>query len=309
MADDTHPSLRHGETAMNSKTLRIDRRRTLQGMAAIGAGATLAAGGWSRRVSAQSTPVSAQIDDDAIFNFALNLEYLETEYYLRGTTGQGLGEDDIGADPGEVTGGSLVPFATDAYRQFAEELAANELAHVRYYRESLGDMAVDRPAIDLAGGFAAAGQAAGFGDDFDPFTDELNFFLGGMLFEDVGVTGYKGATPLIQDKTKQGDIAGILAVEAYHMGMARSILYLAGQTARQAANAITVARGVLNGMPEIEQGIEVDGHANFVPSDERGIAFTRTPQQVLQIVYLTPETGVSSGGFFPSGVNGALAST
>jgi len=123
------------------------------------------------------------------------------------------------------------------------------------------------------------------------------------------VTGYKGATPLIKDKTKQGDIAGILAVEAYHMGMARSQLYQAGPTARQAANAITVARGVLNGKPEIEQDIEVDGHANFVPSDKRGIAFTRTPQQVLQIAYLTPKTGVSSGGFFPNGVNGDLAST
>jgi hypothetical protein len=288
---------------MESKTLLIDRRRTLKAIAAVGAGAALATAG-------RITPVAAQeVDDDAIFNFALNLEYLETEYYLRGTTGEGLGEDDIGADPGEVTGGSLVPFATDAIRQFAEELAANELAHVRYYRESLGDQAVDRPAIDLAGGFAAVGQAAGFGDNFDPFTDELNFILGGMLFEDVGVTGYKGATPLIQDKTKQGDIAGILAVESYHMGMARSLLYEAGPTAQQAANAITVARGVLNDMPEIEQGIEVDGRANFVPSDERGIAFTRTPEQVLQIVYLTPETGVSSGGFFPNGVNGALAST
>jgi hypothetical protein len=295
---------------VESNTLLINRRRTLKGMAALGAGAALTAGGWSRTVSAQGTPTAAaEIDDDAIFNFALNLEYLETEYYLRGTTGAGLGEDDIGADPGEVTGGSLVPFATDAIRQFAEELAGNELAHVRYYRESLGDMAVDRPAIDLAGGFAAAGQAAGFGDNFSPFTDELNFILGGMLFEDVGVTAYKGATPLIMDKTKQGDIAGILAVEAYHMGMARSLLYQAGPTAQQAANAITVARGVLNGMPEIEQGIEVDGRANFVPSDERGIAFTRTPQQVLQIVYLTPETGVSSGGFFPNGVNGTLAST
>jgi hypothetical protein len=288
---------------MESKTLLIDRRRTLKGIAAVGAGAALA-------TTDRIMPVAAQeIDDDAIFNFALNLEYLETEYYLRGTTGAGLSEEDIGADPGEVTGGTLVPFATDSIRQFAEELAANELAHVRYYRESLGDQAVDRPAIDLAGGFAAAGQAAGFGDNFNPFSDELNFILGGMLFEDVGVTGYKGATPLIQDKTKQGDIAGILAVESYHMGMARSLLYQAGPTAQQAANAITVARGVLNDMPEIEQGIEVDGHANFVPSDERGIAFTRTPQQVLQIVYLTPETGVSSGGFFPDGVNGDLAST
>ena len=293
---------------MDSKTLLINRRRTLKGMAAFGA-AALTANGRITPVAAQSTPEAAQIDDDAIFNFALNLEYLETEYYLRGTTGEGLSEEDIGAEPGEVTGGSLVPFATDAIRQFAEELAANELAHVRYYRESLGDTAVDRPAIDLTGGFAALGQAAGFGDNFNPFSDELNFILGGMVFEDVGVTGYKGATPLIQDKTKQGDIAGILAVEAYHMGMARSHLYQAGPTAQQAANAVTVARGTLNGMPEIEQGIEVDGRANFVPSDERGIAFTRTPEQVLQIVYLTPETGVNSGGFFPNGVNGDLAST
>jgi hypothetical protein len=202
-----------------------------------------------------------------------------------------------------------VPFATDAIRQFAEELAANELAHVLYYREALGDNAIDRPEIDLAGGFVAVGQAAGFGDNFNPFTDELNFLLGGMLFEDVGVTGYKAATPLIQDKARQEDIAGVLAVEAYHMGMARSHLYQAGPTAQEAANAITVARATLNGDPAIEQGVVVDGRANFVPSDERGIAFSRTPQQVLQIVYLTPESGVSSGGFFPNGVNGDLAST
>jgi hypothetical protein len=280
-----------------------NRRHILKGAAALGAGAALTASAPITRLA------SAQVDDDAIFNFALNLEYLETEYYLRGTTGEGLDTADVGANPGEVTGGSPVPFATEAFRQFAEEVAANELAHVRYYRESLGDMAVDRPAIDLAAGFAAVGQAAGFGDNFNPFSDELNFFLGGMLFEDVGVTGYKGAVPLIQDETKQGDIAGILAVEAYHMGMARSLLFLAGQTAQQAANAITLARGTLNGMPEIEQGIAVEGQANFVPSDERGIAFTRTPEQVLQIVYLTPETGVTSGGFFPNGVNGDLAST
>jgi hypothetical protein len=91
--------------------------------------------------------------------------------------------------------------------------------------------------------------------------------------------------------------------------MARSQLYQAGETSRQAANAITVARGMLNGKPEIEQGIEVNGHANFVPSDDHGIAFTRTPQQVLQIAYITPQTGVTSGGFFPNGVNGTITST
>src|SRR5215208_6283241 len=287
---------------------RLTRRHTFQGLAALGIGTALG-GQWRTPVAAQSTPVAGPIDDDAIFTFVLNLEYLEAEYYLLGTTGQGIAATDVGDNPGVVTGGSLVPFATDAIRQFAEELAGNELAHVRYYREALGAKAIDRPAIDFTGGFAAVGLAAGFGDTFNPFTDELNFLLGGMLFEDVGVTGYKGATPLIKNKTKQGDIAGILAVEAYHMGMARSHLYEAGPTAQQAANAVTAARATLNGDPTIEQGVVVNGHANFVPSDDRGIAFSRTPQQVLQIAYLTPETGVSSGGFYPDGVNGTITST
>jgi len=286
----------------------IDRRHAFQSIALAGAGMTLVGSGRIAHAAQGATPVAiAEIDDDTIFNFVLNLEYLEAEYYLLGTTGVGVGAEDLGANPGSVTGGAIVPFETDAFRQFAEELAANELAHVRYYREVLGDAAIDRPTLDLAGGFAAVAESAGLGADFDPFSGEISFFLGAMLFEDVGVTGYKGATPLIKDKTRQEDFAGVLGVEAYHMGMARSLLYQAGEAAIAAANAITVARGVLNGMPEIEQGIEVDGHANFVPSDERGIVFSRTPAQVLQIAYLTSETSVSSGGFFPDGVNGDLA--
>jgi hypothetical protein len=300
---------------MNSKTSLLNRRRALQGAAAVGAGSMLlpvarqASPVVAVQQALQATPVDAEITDEALMTFVLNLEYLEAEYYLRGTTGSGIQEMDIGADPGEVTGGSQVTFETPGFADFAAELAANELAHVRYYREALGDMAIDRPAIDLTGGFAAVAEAAGLGVDFDPFSGEISFFLGGMLFEDVGVTGYKGATPLIQDKAILEDVAGVLAVEAYHMGMVRSLLFQAGEDAIAAANAVTEARGTLNGMPEIEQGIEVEGEANVVPSDERGIAFSRTAQQVLQIVYLTPETGVSSGGFFPNGVNGDLRTT
>src|SRR4051794_17057361 len=104
---------------MNGKRMLLDRRRALRGMAAGGAGTMLLPA--ARRANPasaawQATPEAFEITDDAIMTFVLNLEYLEAEYYLRGTTGQGISADDAGTNPGAVTGGSQVPFATDAYR-------------------------------------------------------------------------------------------------------------------------------------------------------------------------------------------------
>jgi hypothetical protein len=234
---------------------------------------------------------------------------MEAEYYLRGTTGKGIDSADVGPDPGKVVGGHKVPFKSKAIRGFAEELAENELAHVRFYRKTLGNSAVARPAIDFEKGFAAAAKAAGLPSDFDPFGSDMNFLLGGMLFEDVGVTAYAGAAPLFKNKEFLEAAARILAVEAYHMGMARSQLYLMGEAAWKAANAISDARDKLDGPEDLDQGIRVNGKANFVPKTPDGMVFRRTPQQVLRIVYLTDQSGVSSGGFYPKGMNGNVKTT
>jgi hypothetical protein len=246
--------------------------------------------------------------DEDIFQFALNLEYMEAEYYLRATTGKGIDAADLGSSPGEVKGGRKVNFQSKAIREFADELAENELAHVRFYRKTLGSQAVDRPAIDFEGGFAAVAKAAGV-PDFDPFANDMNFLLGGMLFEDVGLTAYAGAAPLLQKKEFVEAAAGILAVEAYHMGMARSQLYEMGEKAQKAANAISDARDKLDVSEDKDQGIERNGKANVVPSTPDAIAFRRTPQEVLRIVYLTDKSGADSGGFYPKGMNGTLKST
>ncbi len=74
----------------------------------------------------------AGVTDDDIFNFALNLESLEAEYYLRGTTGRGMDDADAGAEPGAVTGGRMVPWQNQDLKGFMEEVAQNELAHVRF---------------------------------------------------------------------------------------------------------------------------------------------------------------------------------
>jgi hypothetical protein len=287
---------------MPAMTITYSRRAALKTMGILGLATTFP------RVSAQAEKSKSQITDADIFNFALNLESLETEYYLRGTSGKGMDNADAGANPGTVTGGALVPWKNPDLRQFMEEVAANELAHVRYYRRVLGEKAVSRPAIDL-GAFTAAAKAAGLGENFDPFANEMNFFLGGMLMEDVGVTAYHGAAPLIKNKEFLDAAAGILAVEAYHMGMARSVLYQMGPEARNAANALSDARDKLDGPTDLDQGIEVEGKANIVPSNPDGQAFSRTPQQVLRIVYLAEKSGVSRGALFPNGMNGNVKTT
>jgi len=278
----------------------LSRRESLKAVAAAGLCTSIGA--------SPSLAQRADIKDEDIFQFALNLEYMEAEYYLRATTGKGIETADLGADPGPVRGGRKVEFHSKAIREFADELAENELAHVRFYRKTLGSQAVHRPQIDFEAGFAAVGKAAGL-PDFDPFANDMNFLLGGMLFEDVGVTAYAGAAPLLQKKEFVEAAAGILAIEAYHMGMARSQLYEMGDKAQKAANAVSAARDKLDGPEDKDQGIERNGKANFVPSNADGIAFRRTPQEVLHIVYLTDKSGATSGGFYPKGMNGTLKST
>ncbi|MER9075540.1 ferritin-like domain-containing protein [Mesorhizobium sp. M0904] len=282
---------------------RVSRRRALQ----FGLGATVASATGLAPVS--RAYAQDEVKDEDIFRFALNLEYMEAEYYLRGTTGKGIDDSDAGPKAGAVAGGKQVRFDTPAIGEFMREVAENELAHVRFYRKTLGSDAVDRPAIDFDAGFAAVAKAAGLGADFDPFGNQMNFVLGGMLFEDVGVTAYAGAAPLLKNKDFQAAAAGILAVEAYHMGMARSSLYRMGEDAWKAANAVSDARDKIDGPEDKDQGIRVDGKANIVPSTPDAIAFTRTPQEVLRIVYLTDQKGVSKGGFYPNGMNGTLKST
>jgi hypothetical protein len=251
------------------------------------------------------------ISDSTILNFALNLEYLEAEFYSYAVNGEGLPESLTHGtgQRGPVAGGHAVQFGSRSVRQFAKEIARDEHEHVEFFRSALGSAAVARPAIDMQQSFSDAAAAAGLikaGETFDVFASEDNFLRGAFLFEDVGVTAFKGAAPLIDNKTYLDAAAGILAVEAYHAATVRTVLYERGGA--DDANAISSARDSLNGYPGLDQGITMDGEANIVPDDGNGIAFGRTPGQILNIVYLTPGQA-TSGGFYPNGLNGELTTS
>jgi hypothetical protein len=301
---------RYVHALINRSTNNTAERRqflksaTATGLGLVGAGLLGSAASPAKASAAEMPPIS----DATIFNFALNLEYLEAEFYSFAVNGHGL-PDNLTQGTGQrgpVEGGREVKFRSKSIRQFAAQIARDEHEHVAFFRSELGSAAVARPAINIRDSFTAAAVAAGLikpGQTFDVFANEDNFLRGAFIFEDVGVTAFKGAAPLISNKAYLGAAAGILAVEAYHAANIRTALYERGGA--EDANAISAARSSLNPGTDLDQGLTINGEANIVPADSNGIAFARTPGQVLNVVYLTPKQA-SRGGFYPDGVNGSV---
>ncbi|MFC4639675.1 ferritin-like domain-containing protein [Deinococcus hohokamensis] len=303
----------------SSTTPGQSTRRKFLGMAGLmGAGAVLSG---CTSVIATHTP-KANLDAN-IFNFALNLEYLEAAFYLA-AVGR-LGElTTAGGDASKVklpagftaaaSNGTGISGLSGDVRSMLNEIATDELAHVKVIRQVLGAAAVAQPVLDLDASFKAAGSAASGGKitGFDPYANELFFLHGAFVFEDVGVTAYKGAARFLVDDSAGGNLenaAGILAVEAYHAGAIRTLLYqrraqdaAAGLNVAQVVQAISDLRDSVDGSDDRDQGILDGGQANIVPTDVNGIAFSRTPRQIGNIVFLKP--GATSGGFFPNGLSG-----
>ncbi len=251
--------------------------------AAVGAAATLGA----EKASAQTST------DVAVLNFALNLEYLESEFYTYATTGNPITAYGIGisgvANPGNpasggyTVGGALVNFSNNlVFTQAAvNAIAADERAHVALIRGALGDLAIAKPNINL--------NALGFG-----FDSQNDFLKLARIFEDIGVTAYAGAAPLLSAAVI-GTAAQILAAESQHVSNVRA------QIARLNIPTAPPLDGV-DILPPPSQPNQ------FFSLDANGLCKTRTPGQVLYLAFGGVVNG-TQGGFFPTGVNGALTTS
>jgi hypothetical protein len=252
-----------------------DRRKFFKRVGATGIGIAAASmlGGSLGIVEA----ATSSITDVDILNFALNLEYLEAEFYsvaVLGKTLEELGILTASEVSGPTTGGAMVNFSeTPGVIYIANGLVNDEQKHVEFLRKALGSAAVKKPAINL--------DALGYG-----FAGLDSFLKLSRQFEDVGVSAYLGAAPLIKSKAYLAAAGAILATEAQHSGAIREECVNHG--------VVSPAVDSLDVPPTKQTPFCVDSNALSIP---------RTTSQVLNIVY---GGGSCSGGFYPDGMNGAI---
>lgn len=254
-----------------------NRRSFLKGAGLAGISLASAAVIGSKLGGEQPTVQAAALTDVEILNFALNLEYLEAEFYAVATynsTLEQLGVLTSSETTGPTTGGHAVPnFRNLPQAYLASALRDDEITHVIYLRSVLGSAAVKKPAINL--------NALGYG-----FANIHEFLKLARQFEDVGLSAYLGAAPLISNSTYLAAAGAILATEAQHSGSLRDACIMNG--------VISPAVDALDVPPTVQKPYAVNKNALSIP---------RTPAQVLNIVY---GGGGCSGGFYPNGMNGSV---
>ena len=261
-----------------------NRRSLLKkiGIAAAASGAAMVSGG----LKLKADPSSPTVVD--VLQFALNLEYLEAEFYTTATMGKTIDEVGIGISgsgrTGPTTGWHQVSFSNSTVftGTVANQIGNDERNHVTLLRTALQNAGVEpiaKPEINLG--------ALGIG-----FANEAQFLTLARVFEDIGVSAYGGAAKLssVTSSPYIGTAARILAAEAEHVANIRL------QVAR-----LAIATSALDSVDIIPPP---SGTYFFSIDPSTGLTALRTPAQVLYLAY--DAANATSGGFFPNGVNGNL---
>ena len=145
-------------------------------------------------------PTSSVID---VLNFALTLEYLEYEFYLKATSSAGL-----------IPAGAATSAITT--------IRNHELAHVNFLKTAItgaGGTPVAKPNFDFSGG-----NGTGTGPFATAFSNYQLFLAVAQTLEDTGVRAYKGqAGNLINADDVLEAALNIHSVEARHASHVRQM--------------------------------------------------------------------------------------
>ena len=179
---DQNGAIREAEEAVAGDS-RADflRKAALGGGAMIGGGALLGA----MPSLAAAKPSAKQ--DIAILNFALTLEYLESEFYKEAL--------------------AKVPFADGVARDVTQVVSSHENAHVKFLKKALGSKAVKKPKFDFK----------------DTTSTQGKFLATAVALEDTGVRAYSGQGTRIKSPAIVKAAISILVIEARHASRFRAI--------------------------------------------------------------------------------------
>uniref|UniRef100_A0A0R0G0H8 Desiccation-related protein PCC13-62 n=1 Tax=Glycine max TaxID=3847 RepID=A0A0R0G0H8_SOYBN len=249
-----------------------------------------------------------ELSDADLLEFPLNLEYLEAEFFLFRAFGYGL---DVAAP--NLTGGGPPPIgakkveldslAKDVILQFAFQ----EVGHLRAIKSNsasfakLMDSPVEKPLVP----------------PFDPYANHLiyNCILCDSLCWPYWLCWCQSTA------TKCYFQEGLLGVESGQDAVLRELLYeckvqLVAQykvTVAEFTNRISIHRSKLGNMGMKDEGIIVPKElgaesrvrGNILAGDDDSLAYSRTPEEILRIVYGSDHEDVC-GGFYPNGASGLI---
>ncbi|KAJ1414326.1 Ferritin-like domain [Sesbania bispinosa] len=253
-------------------------------------------------IASAATPQS----DVDLLEFPLNLEYLEAEFFLFGSLGHGL--DVVApnlAQGGPPPIGAKLAKLDILVRDVILQFGLQEVGHLRAIKRTVRGF--PRPLMDLSTESFAKIMDNAFGRPlhprFDPYANEINFLLASYVIPYVGLTGLLGV--------ESGQDAVIRALLYERRGM---MVQPYGISVAEFTNRISALRNRLGNaglkdeglvVPRV-QGAEGRVSGNILAGDRDSLAYPRTPQEILSIVYGTADERLP-GGFYPNGASGRIA--
>ena len=263
---------------------RVVQRISRRGFVGSMLGAVAMSAGGSKAFAQSATPPIVDV-----LNFALNLEYLEANFYLYVSTGTGLSSSLNGN--GVAVQGAPGKLALDANTlATVQALVNDEVNHIKDLRSavtSLGGTPIAQPLINLAANGAVTTQA--------------QFLAASRQFTALGGSAYIGSAQLLVSNPAILTTASqILAAEGQHAGV---------------VDLLCATQGVVS--PAIDaQDVPPSATSYFIRDAVNALPPSRNTSQVLGVAYkvstpatTNPAAGVMMGGFFPNGFNGNVKST
>ncbi|KAK9838781.1 hypothetical protein WJX74_003291 [Apatococcus lobatus] len=267
--------------------------------------------------------------DKDIVDFLCNTECLEGRFDTMGVQGKDFKADLLGPNPKPPKGMKKANLSPRT-KALLEEVALSEQGHALYTRQA--GSTIPCPYVDYDKGFNAVfARAYGlkdgesisklFGKDWDPYVNDATFALSMVFLEELGATGNKGLTLLHTNPILADGTAGLATTATAFAAIERSILYdlrdeivpPTNETVAQVFARLSAYRDAMDGPQIDDQGllnkdprfIAIPGsYVNNIPTDIRGLSFSRTPLMNLNILMVGAKDG--KGGFFPEGIAGRI---